>query len=62
MTNQQIMLLQQSKIKQQDSELDDIVGGVKKGRKHAKELKEELLQQNTLLGYVEKDVRAYLMI
>jgi hypothetical protein len=48
--------MQQSKLRQQDNELSEIIGGVKKGRHQARELNEELLRHNVILGHIESDV------
>jgi hypothetical protein len=56
MTNRQLHEVQQRKIKEQESELTEIVGHTTKGRKQAKQLREELHYQNLLLEDVDKDV------
>jgi hypothetical protein len=57
LTNQQVLTMQHNKIRQQESELTEIIGNTKKGRQHARELNEELLTHNIILGHVETDVR-----
>jgi hypothetical protein len=56
MSDKELLSIQQRKIKEQDKEIEDILGNVKKGTEQSKEVKNELLKQNLLLDDLEKDV------
>jgi hypothetical protein len=56
MTNKQLSDLQKRKLKEQNGDIDEIIGQTKKGKQQAKEIKDELEVQNHLLDDVEKDV------
>jgi len=56
MSNRQLYDYSQKKLKEQDSQIDDLVGQTKKGNQLGGELKTELNKQNLLLDDVEKDV------
>lgn len=55
-SNRQIYDNSQKKLKNQDAQVEEISGTVKKGKELTKELKNELGKQNLMLEDVEKDV------
>ncbi len=57
MSNRQIFEYSQKKLKDQDNQIDDLIGYTKRGKEMGNELKTELNKQNLLLDDVEKDVR-----
>jgi hypothetical protein len=56
MTNKQLADLQKKKIKDQNVDVEEIIGHTKKGHQQAAVIKDELHKQNHLLDDVEKDV------
>jgi hypothetical protein len=56
MNNRQAYDYSKKKLKNQDSQVEDLIGYTKKGKEIGNELKGELNKQNLLLGDVEKDV------
>ncbi len=56
MSDRQLLDIQQSKVKDQNKEIDEIIGNVKRGNEMTKETRGELLKQNLLLDNLDKDV------
>lgn len=56
MSNRQLFDYQQKKLKNQDQDIDEIIGYAKEGREINKELKTELLKQGRQLDDIEMDV------
>ncbi len=56
MSNKQLFEYSQKKLKDQDGQVDELIGYTKKGKEMGNELKSELTKQNLLLDDVEKDV------
>lgn len=56
MNNHELFSMQQKKLKDQNKDIDDIIGYAKEGREMNKELKTELLVQNRKLDDIETDV------
>lgn len=56
MTNRQLLDLQQNKIKQQDSQVEELIGVVSKGNKTAKEFNTEVKNQNVKLEKLDDDI------
>ncbi len=56
MSNKQLFEYSQKKLKDQDGQIDELIGYTKKGKEMGNELKSELTKQNLLLDDVEKDV------
>ena len=59
MSDKELLSIQQRKVKDQDRDIEDILGNVKKGTEQTREVKNELLKQNLLLDDLEKDVLLY---
>lgn len=57
LSNRQILEYSQKKLKDQDNQIDDLIGFTRKGKELGTELQGELKKQNVLLDDVEKDVR-----
>jgi hypothetical protein len=55
-SNNQMMDGYKKKIRNQDDQLEELIGITKQGQHEAKELKTELKKQNVQLDDVEKDV------
>ena len=56
MSNRQLFDNQQKKLKNQDKDIEEIIGYAKEGKEINKELKTELLKQNRELDDIEMDV------
>jgi hypothetical protein len=56
MNNQELFSVQQKKLKDQNKDIDEIIGYAKEGKEINKELKTELLVQNRKLDDIETDV------
>ena len=56
MSNRQVFDNSQRKLKEQDNQIDELIGYTKKGKEMGNELKTELTKQNLMLDDVEKDV------
>lgn len=56
MSNRQLFDHQQKKLKNQDKDIEEIIGYAKEGKEINKELKTELLKQNRQLDDIEMDV------
>ena len=57
MSNRHLIDYQQKKLKNQDKDIDEIIGYAKEGKEINKELKTELLKQNRQLDDIEMDVK-----
>ena len=57
MSNRQVFEYSQKKLKDQDNQIEDLIGYTKRGKEMGNELKTELNKQNLLLDDVEEDVR-----
>ena len=57
MSNRQLFDYQQKKLKNQDNDIEEIIGYAKEGKEINKELKTELLKQNRQLDDIEMDVK-----
>ncbi len=53
------MALSMKTIKEQDNQIDDLIGYTKKGKELSNEIHNELSKQNVLLDSVEKDVKVF---
>ncbi len=62
LSNRQLMDYSQKKLKDQDNQIDDLIGYSRKGKELGTELQGELKKQNLLLDDVEKDVIETLFI
>jgi hypothetical protein len=56
LSNQKLFDYQQTKLKSQDKDIEEIIGYAKEGKEINKELKTELLKQNRQLDDIEMDV------
>lgn len=56
MNNHELFSMQQKKLKDQNKDIDEIIGYAKEGNEINKELKTELLVQNRKLDDIETDV------
>ena len=59
MSDRQLMNIQQAKIKEQNRDIDEIIGHVKMGNEMTLATKDELTKQNKLLDDVDRDVMAF---
>jgi len=59
MSNKEIMALSMKTIKDQDDQIDNLIGYTKKGKELSNEIHNELSKQNVLLDDVEKDVKVF---
>ena len=56
MSNKELFDNQQKKLKDQDNDLDEIIGYAKEGKEINKDLRTELLKQNLKLDEIDTDV------
>ena len=58
MTNRELLQLQKKKITQQDEQIDELIGVVKKGNITAKELGTEIEKQNVKLEKLDEEIQS----